>query len=65
MRAAATGETYQERTKGKDVRTSNIVAAKVGPLVSDSVLEPMLTDATHVLTPFRVYRLLQMQSGLH
>ena len=23
------GETYQERTKGKDVRTSNIVAAKV------------------------------------
>ncbi len=24
------GETYQERTKGKDVRTSNIVAAKVG-----------------------------------
>lgn len=26
---ATTGETYQERTKGKDVRTSNIVAAKV------------------------------------
>ena len=32
MRAAANGETYQERTKGKDVRTSNIVAAKVRPL---------------------------------
>ena len=26
---AAGGETYQERSKGKDVRTSNIVAAKV------------------------------------
>ena len=25
----AGGETYQERSKGKDVRTSNIVAAKV------------------------------------
>jgi len=24
------GETYQERSKGKDVRTSNIIAAKVG-----------------------------------
>lgn len=24
-----TGETYNERSKGKDVRTSNIVAAKV------------------------------------
>ena len=29
MVGKATGETYQERTKGKDVRTSNIVAAKV------------------------------------
>jgi hypothetical protein len=27
--AGPTGETLQERTKGKDVRTSNIVAAKV------------------------------------
>jgi hypothetical protein len=27
--AVATGETFQERAKGKDVRTSNIVAAKV------------------------------------
>ena len=27
---AGGGETYQERAKGKDVRTSNIVAAKVG-----------------------------------
>ena len=26
---ANTGETLQERSKGKDVRTSNIVAAKV------------------------------------
>jgi hypothetical protein len=25
----ATGETFQERSKGRDVRTSNIVAAKV------------------------------------
>jgi hypothetical protein len=27
--AAITGETLQERSKGKDVRLSNIVAAKV------------------------------------
>jgi hypothetical protein len=36
MRAAANGETYQERTKGKDVRTSNIVAAKVSPVLISS-----------------------------
>lgn len=28
-----TGETYHERSKGKDVRTSNIIAAKVRRLV--------------------------------
>jgi hypothetical protein len=27
------GETFQERSKGKDVRTSNIVAAKVGSVL--------------------------------
>ena len=29
MVGGRTGESYQERSKGKDVRTSNIVAAKV------------------------------------
>jgi hypothetical protein len=29
MALGNSGETYQERSKGKDVRTSNIVAAKV------------------------------------
>jgi hypothetical protein len=29
-----TGETFYEKTKGKDVRTSNILAAKVGILNS-------------------------------
>jgi len=45
---ASTGETYQERTKGKDVRTSNIVAAKaianavrtsLGPRGMDKLLQ--------------------------
>jgi hypothetical protein len=29
MAASMLGETLQERSKGKDVRTSNIIAAKV------------------------------------
>ena len=28
----ATGEIYQDRSKGKDVRTSNIVSAKVNSI---------------------------------
>jgi hypothetical protein len=30
----ATGEIYQDRSKGKDVRTSNIVSAKVNSIFS-------------------------------
>lgn len=40
MAGGASGETYQERTKGKDVRTSNIVAAKVGELLFLMTLVP-------------------------
>ena len=37
MVSKATGETFQERTKGKDVRTSNVVAAKVSYLQSSNM----------------------------
>lgn len=33
-----TGETFYEKTKGKDVRTSNILAAKVGFFEFDSFI---------------------------
>lgn len=46
--SAGLGETYQERTKGKDVRTSNIVAAKVsrnnGRTGSAIVRKPQLSS---------------------
>ena len=30
---ARRGETFNERSKGKDVRTSNVIAAKVGVMI--------------------------------
>ena len=41
MVAKASGETFQERSKGKDVRTSNVIAAKVSSIEfrHDSIAE--------------------------
>lgn len=52
---AITGETLNERTKGKDVRTSNIVAAKgrsgLLTLAWDCVAAVGSCDKLHSLTP--------------
>ena len=37
MPRPSTGETLQERSKGKDVRTSNIVAAKVSLVIGTTI----------------------------
>lgn len=48
------GENFQERSKGKDVRTSNIVAAKVSAVMSDRFAVPRKHPQFHVSALFHL-----------